>query len=538
MPDGRELTQEFEALLSMRRQWEPEWREQAEFIRPNARRVMDFQVAGTRQTQRLFDTTAPDACRKLASFLMGAIMSASTRWFSLVTADAALMRDRDVAIWLDDVSTLMYAAFQASNFNAVFPKVYASLAAMGTAAVYMEERELKGSGFNGFRFYAVPVGKFVMDTDIEGKLSTFGREFTLSARNAVARFKEDNVPDYLKRLAEDKPHDQVTFRHILKVRNTTGSTKTQKPVASYYLEGKEREIVRESGYDEMPVFAPRWEVEEGEVYGRGPGHVALPDVRSLNVSKQLGLEALHLLIRPPLQAPHDGIAGGKPRITPAALNYLTGDGEIKPIFTGSDLKSEMIKGDELKQNIKGVFYRDLVALPDKNYMTATEIVKQLDLIHRELGPTLGQIQTDLLKPLIDRSFAVMYRANAFPPPPDVLAGQELDTEYEGPLARAQRMGDLQALQNGLAMVAGVGQFAPDAFDCIDADATTEAIWESSGADMRLLRSKTKRGEIREARAQAATQAAQIEQAQGVMDVAATGATAGKTMKEAEQVGNA
>ena len=175
-------------MLDKRRNWEPEWREQAEFIRPNSRRVLDFSLPGQRQTQRLYDSTAPDACRKLASFLMGAIMSASTRWFSLVTTDAQLMRNREVAIWLDDVSTLMYAAFQQSNFNAVFPKVYASLGAMGTAAVYVEERELEISGFNGFRFYAIPVGQFAIDVDMEGRVSVFGRAFRLSAQAAFARF--------------------------------------------------------------------------------------------------------------------------------------------------------------------------------------------------------------------------------------------------------------------------------------------------------------------------------------------------------------
>ena len=152
----------------------------------------------------------------------------------------------------------------------------------------------------------------------------------------------------------------------------------------------------------MPVFVPRWEVEEGEVYGRGPGHIALPDIRSLNRCKQLGLEALSLMVRPPLQAAAESIIGGKVRLTPAAINYVNGPVEIRPIELGGDLKSEMVKGEELRQQIKSVFYRDLVALPDKNYMTATEIVKQLDLIHRELGPD-SRADSDGHAATVDRS---------------------------------------------------------------------------------------------------------------------------------------
>ena len=120
----------------------------------------------------------------------------------------------------------------------------------------------------------------------------------------------------------------------------------------------------------------------------------------------------------------------------------------------------------------------------------------------------------MLQPLIDLAFAAMYKRGAFPEPPADLAGVELDIEYEGPLARAQRSGDLTAHQQALALVAGIGEFAPDAFDALDTDANVEYAWESSGTPMRLLRSQAGRQKIREARAQAAQQAAQVEQAQG------------------------
>ena len=62
----QDLCMEYEQLLSQRRQWEPAWRDLVEFIRSNAKRIRDFQVPGAKQTERLYDPTAPDANRKLA----------------------------------------------------------------------------------------------------------------------------------------------------------------------------------------------------------------------------------------------------------------------------------------------------------------------------------------------------------------------------------------------------------------------------------------------------------------------------------------
>lgn len=537
MIDACDKLRTYDYLVNRRRPWEPVWRELVEFIRPNARRVQDLHVPGVRQTMRLYDTTAPDANRKLANFLNGSLTSASTRWFNLVTRDESLMRNREVSIWLDDTATRIYSALNNSNFSAIVPQVYASLSAMGLAATYLEERELHKPGFNGFRFSVFPVGQFVIEESYEGFVDTFMHTFEMTAVAAVGKFGEQRVPENVLKAYKDEDcrYKRFTFLHGIEPRPQSGGLGGKRmPVASWYIELQSKEVVHESGYEEMPVFVPRWETEEGEVYGRGPGHIALPDIRSLNKLKQLGLEALALQVRPPLQVPHDGVLGGTVRLTPAAQNSMLSDREIKPIELGHDLRSEAVKGEELRLAIRGVFHRDLVALPDKNYMTATEIVKQLDLIHRELGPTIGNVQDQFLRPLLDRAFGLMLRRNEFLPPPAELSGANLDIEYEGPLARAQRSGDMTAYQGALALVAGMGQFDQEVFDNLDTDEQVAYIWQVSGVPMRLLRSNGQRQKIRESRAEAAQNTAMLQNAQGAADVAATGAQAMKTAGEAFQ----
>jgi hypothetical protein len=217
---------------------------------------------------------------------------------------------------------------------------------------------------------------------------------------------------------------------------------------------------------------------------------------------------------------------------------MIGDREIKPIDLGHDLKSEMVKGEELRESIKSCFHRDIVEPLSKNYMTATEVVQALELVYRELGPTLGNVQTGWLKPMVDRAFNMMYRAGAFLPVPEQLAGANLAIEYEGPLARSQRTGDITALQTGLALVGGIAQLDPQVVDKIDSDAHVDYIYDVLGITKRNLRKTADVKKIRESRAEAAQAQMQVEQAQATMDVAHTGAQAGKTMQEAAAVGGA
>lgn len=530
MADSRakDLIQWLDDLKTQRRPYEPEWREQVEFIGPNARRVQEFVIAGQRQTMRLYDTTAPDSARKLANYLNGVVTSASTRFQTLITEDPELMRDRDVAIWLDDTSTRMFSAYQQSNFSSCLAQGYGGLVKHGTAAIYVEERERLHAGFNGFRYYTFPIGTWVCSRDADGNINVFMHEFELTAKAALAKFGQ-MVSESIKRAHERTPFERFRFAHAIYPRE---GSKSPLAISGCYVELDKQATVKEEGYHEMPVFVADWERDEGELYGKGPGHVALPDIRSVNAAKKLGLEALNLQVRPPLQVPNDGVLGGQVRLTPAAQNMMLSQREILPIQLGHDLKSEMVKSEELREAIRAVFYRDLVALPDKNYMTATEILKNLELINRELGPTLGNVQVGLLKPHAERTFNLMLRAGAFLPPPPSLSGAKLDLQFEGPLARAQRSGDLTSLQQALALVAGIAEHDEEALDNIDTDENVKYIWEVTGTPMRLLRSTASRSQIRQARAEAAQQQAQTEQAATQMQAIEGGARTIKTMQEA------
>ena len=123
---------------------------------------------------------------------------------------------------------------------------------------------------------------------------------------------------------------------------------------------------------------------------------------------------------------------------------------------------------------------------------------------------------------------MMYRANKFKQPPEVVlqAGSNLDVEYVSPLARAQRLEEVYAIERWFAQLAGMAQADPAILDVVDYDAIGRLIAKRVGVPAEAMRSEEDVMEIQEQRQaeqqamqQAAAQQAAIEQTQGAAQAA-------------------
>jgi hypothetical protein len=119
-----------------------------------------------------------------------------------------------------------------------------------------------------------------------------------------------------------------------------------------------------------------------------------------------------------------------------------------------------------------MFFADQLMLKDSPAMTATEVNARIQLMQRLLGPTYGRIESDYLRKLLSRSFRTLYRNGMLPPVPQIVQekGWELQIDYLGPLAKAQRVNDAQAIERSMAMAFQMSEKYPDILDNIDPDA--------------------------------------------------------------------
>ena len=249
---------------------------------------------------------------------------------------------------------------------------------------------------------------------------------------------------------------------------------------------------------------------------------ALPFVKVLNLIVRYGLEALPRALYPPMLVKEGTIVGGTLRLTPGAQNQFDGRAEDMPteLVTQARFDVEHAKEENYRQRIEMAFGVDQLRLKESPQMTAEEVIERRSRRFQALSPATGRVERELLKPLVERTWLMMFRAGAFgPPPPQLLELDDLEVVFEGPMARAQRGQSLEVGMGLLRTLAPVGQIYPAVRDHFDAEAFARDAAVALGAGKYLREPEEIAGE-RQASAQQQQQAQQLDQGLAVADTLA------------------
>ncbi len=518
----------------------------AEFVIPHKATITQLVAPGERQTRRIFDSTAIDAAQTLASSIHGTLTPSTQPWTSFRIRQDELNELAEVKDWLEDSARRIHAALRNSNWTTAVHEMYLDLvgpAAMG--CLFVEEKPPPASGgFGGFRFQTHGAGEFCVAEDAEGRIDTVFRAFQLSARAILAKWGQDQVGEKIREAAQSKPDARFTvLQAVMPNADYSGGTATRGPLRmpwwSCYLIVETRQKLALGGFQEFPFLCPRWAKTSGEVYGRGPSHTALPDIRTLNTVKEFLLKAAPLAMVPPTIEADDAVLG-EPDLRPAGRNVVSVQGtrglseSFAFMTTGLKVDLSQIILADLRASIRRIYFSDQLELQEGPQMTATEVQVRYELMQRLLGPTLGRLEAEFLNPLIERCFGVMARTGALLPLPEALAAQgvelpELDVEYEGPLARAQRTVELTAQDRVLSFVAALSQAmvasgvpapqAAEAWDVLKVDKWIRDRAAITGVRTDSLASAEEVQQLRQARAQAQAEAQEAAEARATAEAA-------------------
>ncbi len=529
--------------------WLPTWQELTEFFMPRRANVNLRRSPGAPQTERLLDSTGVHANELLAASMQGSLTSSSVKWFYYRVRDLEYGKDVEVDRWLEDAGTISYDEIRTSNFAAESHEYYADLACIGTAAMYIDRKSAGvGAPWTGLRFKTLPPGTYMVDEDEQGRVDTLYYKFQLSARQAAARFGKAFLPhEILAQLEDGRNADQrFDFLHCVFPRHDPWLTREKKvlaprdrPWASLWISETGRKIVSEGGYYEFPFAVARWTKASGEVYGRGPGYTALPDAKTLNKLVELKLRALANMVYPPLKVRDDGVLGTV-RLSPGALTKVRDMDAVQPLHLEGRLDLGVMNEEKLQQAIRRVFFSDQLQLQEGPQMTAYEVQVRYELMQRILGPTLGRLETEYLEPLITRVFSLLDRAGKIPPPPPSLAehlqGRPIEIQYEGPLQRAQRLGDVVSVQRFFQLALPAAEVDPEIIDNIDFDAAVRIIATNTGVPSAIVRPVEERDRRRNERREQQARMAEQAQMNETIKAAGAGAPALKALVEAQRTG--
>lgn len=498
------------------------WRLLGDHILPRRTRFfLSDNNKGDRRSNKIIDSTASFSARTLQAGMMAGITSPARPWFRLTTPDPDLADVSAVKEWLHTTTQRMNTVFLRSNLYNALPIVYGDIGVFATAAMaVMEDEE------DIIRCHTFPLGSFVLANDAELRVRVFMREFTLSVRQIVEKFcplvegKRDlsqcsaTIRDAWTRgdAALEARHDIMHAVYPNPMADPRKLASKYKAFASCYWEKNskrdENPFLKEEGFDEFPILAPRWEVSGEDVYGtNGPGMMALGDIMQLQLGEKRAAQALDKLVNPPMKGPTslltspvNMLPGGMTWVdTNAGSQTLEPSYKIDPRFDHLEAKQAQVR-----LRIQRAFHEDLflmLAQSDRRQITAREIEERHEEKLLALGPVLERLNTDLLDPLIDRTFAIMVRRGLIPRPPQELEGVKLRVEYISIMQQAQKLVSLVGVDRFAGFAVQLATVNRDVMDKVDFDEIIEEYGEATGIAPKILRPDDEVAAIRQARQQ-------------------------------------
>lgn len=504
---AKEVIKKFERLKSDRANWDTYWEQLAQFIIPRKDNVYGHPTVGEDKHNRLYDSTSIHSNELLASALHSMLTNPSSVWFGLSTGDKELDKIKEVRQWLQNAVMKMIRTLNNSNFQEEIHETYVDLGGIGTNILDILEDDEEV-----VRFKSRPIYEGYIEENNRGVVDTLYTCYEWTLRQIVQEFGEDVLKEYdLKRTYETNPETKYEIIH-----GREPISPTSKRFASFHVLKLKKMLLAERNYNELPYAVPRWTKISGEKYGRCPGMKALPDIKMLNQMMRTAIRAAQKAADPPLMVPDNGFLLPI-RTTPGGTNiYRAGmKDRIEPLIHNArvDINADMI--EQIRVRVRQAFFIDQLQLQDGPQMTATEVMQRTEEQLRMMGPIIGRFNNELLKPIIDRLFNIMFRKQLFDDVPEILAERDLEVRYISQISKAQRASEADTFTRVVQSIAPIIEAQPQVFENFNGDEILRYHAEIFGLPEEML---NKREEVQEARnAQAQAQASQQQSEQDNVD---------------------
>lgn len=523
--NGKDIVNSFQKQVEQRMTLEKYWKDAFRYTLPLRGQTFysntgdAFANATNAQSDQanLFDSTATDAVRLLASSIISGLTPSNNQWF---TMEVQGVKTEEVPyegqVWLQEAGKRLFKMIHTSNYNAQAFEFFQDESVGGMVGLFIDKEP--GGAFN-FELWSLGT-LYVADSQGKGFIDTVYRVMHITASEAVSRFGIDKLPDSIKTAYETKPAGTQTFEFVHCIRPriakngkpANGKLSNQLPIQSVYVCRKTNKIVKDSGFHEMPVVIPRWSVIPGTAYAVGPINDCLPDIKTLNKVREMMLTNAEMAISGTYVAKHDGILNPNTiRIGPRRVLFAADAKNIQPLATGGNFQIAFEVIADLQRQIKSIMMADQLSPIQKDYASATEVTVRAQIIRQILGPVYSRLQSEYLQPLLERCFGLALRDGSLGQPPQSIAGAVLVPEYQSPMSRAMKMEDVSAMDQYEGNLANASQVRPDVMDLYDYDMAYRKRADLLGVPVELIKSKEKVTMERQAQAQAQQEQMQAEQ---------------------------
>ncbi len=522
-------------LLSLRinrYSWWVHARELADYFLPRRYKwlITPNQMArGAPINQHILDSSGCIYANRLAAGLVSGKSSPTSPWFRVKIGYIDSTKTSPVSLWLAEVERLLYLIFAESNFYNAIATFYLDLVIFGTATMLIYE-DYK----NVINCINPCFGEYYLDINGKYRPCIFYREFTFTVDATVNEFGYENCSPSIQALY-DEPSGAGRARELIIAHsiepNDDGNAarfgfSTRFAYREAYWEwggstspqggqNTEPHFLRRGGYYESPLIAGRWDLVSNDAYGRSPAMDGLPDQKQIMLETRRKAQAIDKMTNPPLVADIQ-LKNMPANLTPGGITYVQGFAAAgRPGFasvyeTKFPVQEIATDLELVKQRLSQVFFNDILRTASQYETRSNVTAVEWDLRKSEslvmLGPVLERIDNEVLKPVIERIFAIANRARILPPPPPEIQGQMMNIEFISMLAQAQKATQAAGIERLFQLAGGLAGVDPSAMDNIDIDEALDRYSALLNNHPSIIRSPDELKAIRSQRAQQQQQA--------------------------------
>ncbi|MDX7082514.1 portal protein [Serratia marcescens] len=524
------LQNQLSQLVTARSTYDAHWKELSDFILPNCGRFLTTDAGRNKRNTKVVDPTGGLASRTLESGMLSGITSPTRPWFSLNTPNKQLMDSWPVKMWLSQVVELMNDVMNKSNWYQSLTVLYRYLGTFATGAISILEDDE-----DVIRTHVLPIGSYYISNSDRLQVDTVFRKFSMTCRQLVAKFGLENVSDSVKSAWDTGAYEtwfEVVHAVLPNTNRDTGKLNSRnKRYSSIYYEsgGSGDKLLSESGFDEMPILVPRWDINGEDAYGSScPGILALGGVKALQLQQKRKDQAIDKLVNPPMMAP-SSMKNERLSLLPGDVSYVNGAGDMggfKPVYEINPRINELLEsiqdGRQLVNECYFVPLFNMFSNINTRSMPIEAVNEMRDEKMLQIGPVLDRLNDELLDPAIDRIFNIMNRRGMLPPPPEELQGQPLRVEYTSVMAQAQKAVGIGSIERFVGFIGNMTAAGfQQAADKLDVDQAIDEYGDMLGVPTTITKSDEQVQAEREQRAQQQQAAQSLQMGAGAADIAKT-----------------
>lgn len=468
--------------------------------------VWEGGATGTKKMQRVFDSTAINSTQRFANRLQSVVFPPQRKWSRLEPGpQIPLERKQQAQGILDAYSDKMFDVLKQSNFDIAIGEFLLDLA-VGTACMMVQP----GDDVSPINFVPVPLFLVSYEEGANGQVDNVYRRMRMKGESIQRQWPDAKIPPDLQRRIDDKPTDDIEFIEATIHDHRRGD---------YCYHVIEKTTKAEIVYRRRPTspwVISRYMKVAGEIYGRGPLITALPDIKTLNKTKELLLKNASLAVAGVYTAADDGVLNPNTvKLAPGAIIPVARNGgpqgpALLPLPRSGDFNVSQLVINDLVQSIKRILLDESLPPENMSARSATEIVERMKELSQNLGSAFGRLINETMIPLVAKILEVMDERGLIDLPLRV-NGLEVKVVPVAPLAMAQNMEEVNAILQYSQMMMS-GQFGPDGQLALKNDVVVDYVADKLGVPAMVRNTAEERAVLMEEAEQQQMQAAAMQQA--------------------------